>query len=60
MTSEKFDTGGWIDRLAAALPALVKAHVAHHFHVSERLVQTVLVNEGTIDRQQFEEMVEAA
>lgn len=33
---------------------------AHHFHVSERVIQTVLVNKDIIDRQQFEEMVEVA
>ena len=33
---------------------------AHHFYVSERLVQTVLVNKGLIGKQQFDEMVEAA
>lgn len=33
---------------------------ARHFHVSERVIQTVLVNKHRIDRQRFEEMVEAA
>ena len=33
---------------------------ARHFHVSERVVQTVLVNKGVIGRQQFDELVEAA
>ena len=33
---------------------------ARHFHVSERVVQTVLVNKGDIDRQRFAEMEEAA
>ena len=33
---------------------------AGHFNVSERVVQTVLVNKGIIGRQQFDEMVEAA
>ncbi len=33
---------------------------ARHFHVSERLIQSVLVNKGVIGRQEFNEMVEAA
>ena len=33
---------------------------ARHFHVAERVVQTVLVNKHVIGRQQFEDMVEAA
>ncbi len=33
---------------------------AHYFHVSERVIQTVLVNKRNIRRQQFDEMVEAA
>lgn len=33
---------------------------ARHFHVSERVIQTVFVNKHIIDRQQFGEMVEAA
>lgn len=33
---------------------------ASHFHVSERVVQTLLVNKGKIGRHQFEDMVEAA
>ncbi|MCE2423660.1 MAG: hypothetical protein J4F45_00910 [Pseudomonadales bacterium] len=33
---------------------------ARHFHVSERLVQTTLVNHNVIDQQTFEQMVEAA
>lgn len=33
---------------------------ARHFHVSERLVQTTLVNHDVIDRQTFDQMVEAA
>ena len=33
---------------------------ARYFHVSERVIQTVLVNKGIIGRQQFDEMVEAA
>ena len=33
---------------------------AHHFNVSERVVQTVLVNKGLIGKQQFNEMVEVA
>ena len=33
---------------------------ARHFHVSERVIQTVLVNKGEIGREQFDEMVEAA
>ena len=35
------------------------AAAARHFHVSERVIQTLLVNKGTIDRQRFDEMVEA-
>lgn len=35
------------------------AAAARHFHVSERVVQTLLVNKGTIDRKRFDEMVEA-
>lgn len=31
---------------------------ARYFHVSERVVQTVLVNKGVIGRRQFDEMVE--
>lgn len=33
---------------------------ARNFHVSERVIQTVLVNKGMIGRRQFDEMVEAA
>lgn len=33
---------------------------ARHFHVSERVIQTVLVNKGKIGRRQFDEIVEAA
>ncbi len=33
---------------------------ARHFHVSERLVQTTLVNHDVIDRETFDQMVEAA
>ena len=33
---------------------------ARFFHVSERVIQTVLVNKGVIGRRQFDEMVEAA
>ena len=33
---------------------------ARNFHVSERVIQTVLVNKGAIGRRQFDEMVEAA
>ena len=33
---------------------------ARHFHVSERLIQTTLVNHNAIDRETFEQMVEAA
>ena len=33
---------------------------AHYFHVSERVIQTVLVNKGIIDRRQFDDMVEVA
>ena len=33
---------------------------ARHFHVSERVIQTILVNKGEIGREQFDEMVEAA
>ena len=32
---------------------------ARHFHVSEGVIQTLLVNKGTMDRQRFGEMVEA-
>ena len=32
---------------------------ARHFHVSERLVQTTLVNHNVIDRETFEQVVEA-
>ena len=35
------------------------AAAARHFNVSERVVQTLLVNKGMIDRQRFDEMVEA-
>ena len=35
------------------------AAAARHFNVSERVVQTLLANKGTIDRQRFNEMVEA-
>ena len=35
------------------------AAAARHFNVSERVVQTLLVNKGTIDRQRFDEMIEA-
>ena len=33
---------------------------ARHFHVSERLIQTTLVNHNVIDRETFEQMVEVA
>ncbi|MGF1591762.1 MAG: hypothetical protein ACFCUW_00705 [Kiloniellaceae bacterium] len=33
---------------------------AHHFHVAERVIQTVLVNKHIIERQDFEDMIEAA
>ena len=33
---------------------------ARYFHVSERVIQTVLVNKGVIRREQFDEMVDAA
>ena len=33
---------------------------ASRFHVSERVIQTVLVNKGVIDRREFDDMVEAA
>ncbi len=33
---------------------------ARHFHVSERVIQTVLVNKRKIPRQQFDQMVESA
>lgn len=33
---------------------------AVHFHVSENVIKTVLVNKGVIDRQQFDQMVDAA
>ena len=33
---------------------------ARHFHVSERLIQTTLVNHDIIDRETFDQMVEAA
>ena len=33
---------------------------ARHFHVSERLIQTTLVNHDVIDRETFDQMVEAA
>ena len=33
---------------------------ARHFHVSERLIQTTLVNHDVIDRKTFDQMVEAA
>ena len=36
------------------------AAAARHFHVSERVIQTVLVNKGKIGREQFDEIVEAA
>ncbi len=36
------------------------AAAARSFHVSERVIQTVLVNKGVIGRRQFDEMVEAA
>ena len=36
------------------------AAAARYFHVSERVIQTVLVNKGIIGRQEFDEMVEAA
>ena len=32
---------------------------ARHFHVSERLIQTTLVNHNVIDRETFEQVVEA-
>ena len=35
------------------------AAAARHFSVSERVVQTLLVNRGTIDRPRFDQMVEA-
>ena len=36
------------------------AAAARHFSVSERVVQTLLVNRGTIDRPRFDQMVEAS
>lgn len=36
------------------------SEAARHFHVSERVIQTVLVNKGNIGRQKFDEMVEAS
>lgn len=33
---------------------------ARHFHVSERMIQTTLVNHCVIDRESFEQMIEAA
>lgn len=36
------------------------AAAARHFHVAERVIQSVLVNKHVIDRKQFDEMVEAA
>lgn len=33
---------------------------ARHFHVAERVIQSILVNKGVIGRHQFDEMVEAA
>lgn len=33
---------------------------ARHFHVSERMIQTTLVNHDVIDRETFDQMVEAA
>ena len=33
---------------------------ARHFHVSDGVVQTVLVNKGVIERRRFDELVEAA
>ena len=36
------------------------AAAARYFHVSERVIQTVLVNKGIIGRQEFDEMIEAA
>jgi len=33
---------------------------AHHFHVSERVVQTVLINKHVLRREDFADMVEAA
>ena len=33
---------------------------ARHFHVSERVIQAVLVNKGVVDKRQFDQMVEAA
>jgi hypothetical protein len=46
----KTDTPGENDITAAA----------NYFHVSERVVQTVLVNKRVIEREQFEDMLEAA
>lgn len=33
---------------------------ARHFHVSERMIQTTLVNHRVIDRESFEQMIDAA
>lgn len=33
---------------------------ARHFHVSDRMIQSTLVNNGVLDRASFEEMLEAA
>ena len=33
---------------------------ARHFSVSERVIQTLLVNKGTIDGPRFDQMVEAS
>jgi hypothetical protein len=36
------------------------SEAARHFHVDDRVVQTVLVNKGAIQRRHFKELVEAA
>ena len=47
--------------IPAQQPADDDIHAAaRHFHVSERLIQTTLVNHNIIDRKTFEQMVEAA
>ena len=52
------DLLSYIDTVAPSEDDVAAA--ARHFHVSERVIQTVLVNKDIIDRQQFDEMVEAA
>ena len=53
------------DDLRAYIPTDVPTEddvhaAARHFHVSERMIQTTLVNHNVIDRESFEQMVEAA